>query len=48
MISRAEIEYLKRVNGVRKEIGLVLDPEQCKKKSFLIAVSEAKSQKPEI
>jgi hypothetical protein len=45
MMSRAEIEYLKKVNGVRKELGLALDLNQCKRKSFLLAVAEIKSQK---
>jgi hypothetical protein len=45
MISRAEIEYLKQVNGVRKKMGLALNTNQCKRKYFLLAISEIRSQK---
>ncbi len=48
MLSRSEIEYLKKVNGVRKKMGLALDTDQYKHKSFLLAVSDVKSQKTEI
>jgi hypothetical protein len=48
MLNRSEIEYLKKVNGVRKKLGLALDTDQCKRKSFLIAVSEIKNQHSEI
>jgi hypothetical protein len=48
MMSRSEIEYLKKVNGIRKKMGLALDTNQCKRKSFLLAVSEIKAQKSEL
>jgi len=47
MLSKSDIEYLKKVNGIRKELGLTLDTEQCRHKSFLLAVSEIKMQKSE-
>lgn len=43
MISKSDIEFLKRVNDVRKKLGLALDTEQLKKQSFLSAVSEARN-----
>ena len=42
MLSKSDIEYLKRVNDVRKEMGLSLDTDQLNKQSFLSAVSEAR------
>jgi hypothetical protein len=45
MLSKSDIEYLKKVNGVRKDMGLALDTEQCNRKSFLLAVSEIRNQK---
>jgi hypothetical protein len=48
MLNRSEIEYLKKVNGIRKKMGLALDTDQCKRKSFLLAISEVKKQKSEI
>jgi hypothetical protein len=45
MMSRAEIEYLKRVNDIRKEMGLALDLNQCNRKSFLLALAEVRGQK---
>jgi hypothetical protein len=44
-MNRAEIEYLKKVNDIRKKMGLALDPDQCKRKSFLQAIAEITSQK---
>jgi hypothetical protein len=44
-MNRAEIEYLKKVNDIRKKMGLALDPEQCNRKSFLPAIAEITSQK---
>jgi hypothetical protein len=40
ILNNAEIEYLKKVNGIRKKAGLTLDAEQCKPKSFLAALLE--------
>jgi hypothetical protein len=48
MLSRSEIEYIKKVNGIRKKMGLALNTDQCKHKSFLLAVSEITNQKTEI
>lgn len=45
MLSRTDIEYLKRMNAVRKRMGLSLDPDQVNKHSFLTAISEARSRK---
>ena len=45
MISRAEIEYLKRVNGVRKKLGLEIDIDQCNQHTFLLAISNAKKKR---
>ncbi len=41
MISKAEIEYLKKVNGVRKKMGLEIDIDQCNEHTFLLAISNA-------
>jgi hypothetical protein len=43
MLSRKDIEYLKRVNGVRKRMGLALDPNQVNEHAFLNALYEMKS-----
>lgn len=45
MISRAEIEYLKKVNGIRKKMGLDIDIDQCNQHTFLLAISNAKKKK---
>ena len=45
MLSRTDIEYLKRVNAVRKRMGLALDEDQINKDSFLNAIAEAKINK---
>jgi hypothetical protein len=42
MLSKSDIEFLKRVNDVRKELGLALDTDQLNKQSFLSAISEAR------
>lgn len=42
MLSKSDIEYLKRVNDVRKELGLALDTDQLNKRSFLSAAFEAR------
>ncbi|MBN2523161.1 MAG: hypothetical protein JXB24_07785 [Bacteroidales bacterium] len=44
MISRAEIEFLKRINGVRKKMGLDIDIDQCNQHTFLLAISNAKKK----
>lgn len=43
MLSRTDIEYLKRVNAVRKRMGLALDPNQVNKQTFLTALAEVKN-----
>ena len=45
IMNRAEIEYLKKVNDIRKKMGLALNPEQCKRKLFLQNLAEITSQK---
>ena len=47
MISKAEIEFLKKVNGVRKKMGLEIDIDQCNQHTFLLAISNAKKKKNE-
>ena len=42
MLSKSDIEYLKRVNGVRKEMGLAIDDQAFNQHSFITAVAEAK------
>lgn len=42
MLSKSDIEYLKRVNGVRKEMGLSIDDQSFNQHSFITAVAEAK------
>lgn len=46
MLSKSDIEYLKRMNGIRKELGLSLDADQISKHSFLSAASEARQNTP--
>ena len=43
MLSSNDIEYLKRVNAVRKRMGLALDINQVNKHTFLNAIAEANS-----
>jgi hypothetical protein len=45
IMNRAEIEYLKKVNDIRKKMGLALNPDQCKRKSFLLTLAEIRAQK---
>ena len=45
MLNRIDIEYLKRVNAVRKRMGLALDSEQVNKHAFLDALAQAKHSK---
>lgn len=44
MLSRTDIEYLKRVNGLRKKLGLSLDEEQFNAHSFLTSIAHARHQ----
>ncbi len=44
MINRTEIEYLKKVNGIRKKMGLEIDIDQCTQHTFLLAISNAKKK----
>jgi len=48
MISKAEIEFLKKVNGVRKKMGLEIDIDQCNEHTFLLAISNAKKNNKKI
>lgn len=43
MLNRADIEYLKRVNAIRKRMGLSLDINQVNKSSFLSTIAEISS-----
>lgn len=45
MLNRIDIEYLKRVNAVRKRMGLDLDVEQVNEHAFLAAIADARSNR---
>ncbi len=43
MLNRADIEYLKRVNAIRKRLGIAIDAEEFNQHSFLSAMAEVRS-----
>jgi hypothetical protein len=40
MLNRIDVEYLKRINAVRKRMGLSLDADQVNRHSFLTALAD--------
>jgi hypothetical protein len=46
MLSKSDIEYLKRVNGVRKELGLAIDNQSFNQHSFITAIAGVKNHNP--
>lgn len=42
MLKKSDIEYLKRVNGVRKKLGLAIDDHLFNQHDFISALAEAK------
>lgn len=43
MLNRTDIEYLKKVNAIRKKMGIALDSEEFNQQSFLSAIAGIKS-----
>ena len=48
MLSKTDIEYLKRVNGIRKEMGLALDAASFNQHAFIEAMAEAKQRNQKV
>jgi len=46
MINHSDLEYLKKVNGIRKNLGFSLDLNQLNQKSFLDVLCETISHIP--